>query len=193
MPFTAKYVIKHYLEIGRKTNDVYGGVADGEKVVFTKMPELHSINKIYLDMTENPCTSVFVKDATIIPAGTTIYSMPVKDKNDEYNSLAEKYDIHFIFDDHIPTIDFYSVPYVDIMATDSLGGFLGTLGEVSDLDSKAQICYIDHNKKFFIIASDFKDLLNNLSNWKEKAIPCEEIILYNSKEEAMGNHKFINI
>ena len=38
MPFTAKYVIEHYLNVGHKTNDVYGGVADGETVVFTKMP-----------------------------------------------------------------------------------------------------------------------------------------------------------
>lgn len=39
MPYTAKYVIEHYLNIGQKTNEVYGGVADGEKVVFIKMPE----------------------------------------------------------------------------------------------------------------------------------------------------------
>ena len=39
MPFTAKYVLKHYINVGHKTNDVYGGVADGETVVFTKMPE----------------------------------------------------------------------------------------------------------------------------------------------------------
>lgn len=39
MPFTAKYVIEHYLNVGHKTNDVYGGVADGESVVFTKMPD----------------------------------------------------------------------------------------------------------------------------------------------------------
>lgn len=38
MPFTAKYVIEHYLNVGHKTNDVYGGVADGETVVFTRMP-----------------------------------------------------------------------------------------------------------------------------------------------------------
>lgn len=38
MPFTAKYVIEHYLKVGYKTNEIYGGVADGEKVVFTKMP-----------------------------------------------------------------------------------------------------------------------------------------------------------
>lgn len=39
MPFTAKYVIEHYLKVGRKTNEVYGGIADGEKVIFTVMPE----------------------------------------------------------------------------------------------------------------------------------------------------------
>ena len=39
MPFTAKYVIEHYLAVGRKTDEIYGGVADGETVVFTKMPE----------------------------------------------------------------------------------------------------------------------------------------------------------
>lgn len=38
MPFTAKFVIEHYLSVGHKTNDVYGGVANGETVVFTKMP-----------------------------------------------------------------------------------------------------------------------------------------------------------
>lgn len=39
MPFTAKYVIEHYLNVGHKTDEIYGGVADGETVIFTKMPE----------------------------------------------------------------------------------------------------------------------------------------------------------
>ncbi len=39
MPFTSKYVIEHYLNVGCKTNMIYGGIADGEKVVFTEMPE----------------------------------------------------------------------------------------------------------------------------------------------------------
>lgn len=39
MPYTAKHVIEHYLEIGHKTDEMYGGVADGETVVFVKMPE----------------------------------------------------------------------------------------------------------------------------------------------------------
>lgn len=39
MPFTSKYVIKHYLDVGCKTDMIYGGIGDGEKVVFTEMPE----------------------------------------------------------------------------------------------------------------------------------------------------------
>lgn len=148
---------------------------------------------MYLDMTDNSCTSVFIKDTKIIPAGTTIYSMSVKDKNDEYDLLADKYDIHFIFDDNIPIIDFYSIPRIDIMATDSSGGFIGTLGELSNLDSNAKICYIDSIKNCYVIALNFRDLLNNLCDWKEKAIPCEKIILFTSKEEAMKNHKFVDL
>lgn len=37
MPFSAGFVLKHYLETGRHTAALYGGVADGEKVVFVEM------------------------------------------------------------------------------------------------------------------------------------------------------------
>ncbi len=39
MPYSAKYVIEHYLNAGRRTNGTYAGVADGESVVFTKLYE----------------------------------------------------------------------------------------------------------------------------------------------------------
>ena len=38
MPYTAKYVIEHYLEEGKDTAEMYVGVADGEKVEFIKFP-----------------------------------------------------------------------------------------------------------------------------------------------------------
>ena len=37
--FTAKFVIEHYLRIGRNTEELYVGVADGKQVNFTKLPE----------------------------------------------------------------------------------------------------------------------------------------------------------
>lgn len=39
MPYTAKFVTEHFLEIGRRTNAVYVGVADGNQVVFTELPQ----------------------------------------------------------------------------------------------------------------------------------------------------------
>ena len=39
MPYTAKYVMEHYLTIGRGTSVTYVGVADGCKVQFVTMPE----------------------------------------------------------------------------------------------------------------------------------------------------------
>ncbi len=39
MPYTAKFVIEHYLKMGRKTNDMYVGVTDGKRVNFTKLSE----------------------------------------------------------------------------------------------------------------------------------------------------------
>ena len=39
MPFTAKFVIEHYIEKGQYDTELYGGVADGRKVVFTPMLE----------------------------------------------------------------------------------------------------------------------------------------------------------
>ena len=37
MPYTARHVILHYLKTGHHTEELYVGVPDGEKVVFTPM------------------------------------------------------------------------------------------------------------------------------------------------------------
>lgn len=37
MPFTAKFVLEHWLAAGCQTEALYGGVADGERVIFVEM------------------------------------------------------------------------------------------------------------------------------------------------------------
>ena len=39
MPYSARYMIDHYLATGRFTDELYVGVADGEAVRFTELPE----------------------------------------------------------------------------------------------------------------------------------------------------------
>ena len=36
MPFSAQFMMEHYLKTGRYNDKIYGGIADGEKVVFTE-------------------------------------------------------------------------------------------------------------------------------------------------------------
>uniref|UniRef100_UPI0040574846 NUDIX domain-containing protein n=1 Tax=Acetatifactor sp. TaxID=1872090 RepID=UPI0040574846 len=38
MPFSAKFAMEHWLEIGRYNTKIYGGIADGTTVVFTELP-----------------------------------------------------------------------------------------------------------------------------------------------------------
>ena len=152
------------------------------------------MNKVYLDVTglENGLC-IFVEDKEIIPAGTTVYYLSLSEKNENYQQYADEYDIHFNFDDNIPKLSFYTVPQVDVFATDSEGGLIGTVGSITDLESNSPICYINKNKKCFLIANDFKNFLERTDNWKNHLEPYNEIIFYSSKLKAEKELEFINL
>lgn len=151
------------------------------------------MRKVYYDKTapENACISVYMKDAEVIAAGTTIYSMSIKEKNAEYQKFAEEYGIYFIFDDKLPKIDFYTVPHVDVFATDGNGGLFGTIGSITDLYADVPICYMDHKHTCFLAAENGNAFLAAAGSWREHLRPYEGIILYRSKEEAMQQLDFI--
>ena len=152
------------------------------------------MRNIYLDRTEfTGAISVSSKDTEIISAGTTIYSMSVGDRNEEYQRYANDYDIQFIFDDYIPHLEFYTVPQVDIMAKDSRGGFIGTIGQSCDLESNAPICYINKDLECFIISESGTDFLSNIESWQNNLKPYDKITFYPSKAEAEMELEFIDL
>ncbi|MGG7057194.1 hypothetical protein ACQPUZ_02750 [Clostridium tertium] len=152
------------------------------------------MNKVYLDVTElDKCVCVVIKDKEVIKAGITVYPMSSNEKNENYQQYADNYDIHFIFDDDIPKLSFYTVPQVDIFATDSEDGLIGSVGSMTDLESDSPICYISNNKKCFFIANSLKEFLEKTDNWKNNLKPYNEVVLYDSKLEAEKELRFINI
>lgn len=46
MPFTAKYVVKHYLEIGKNTDLLYGGIANEKGVNFTILEDFPEFKQV---------------------------------------------------------------------------------------------------------------------------------------------------
>ena len=81
----------------------------------------------YLDMTQvKGCFGVIPENGEVIVlTGVSVNSMPLSVKRKEgeaYDDFARKYGIYFIFDDCIPEIDFYTVPKIEVAATDNVGG-----------------------------------------------------------------------
>ena len=149
------------------------------------------MKKVYLDTTQsNMCMSVFVKDAEVVLAGTTINAMSIKHKNDEYKRFAEEYDIHFIFEDDVPKVDFYTIPMVDIFAVDSFGGYIGSIGQRADLQQDIPICYVDCEKKCYLIAENGAEFLSGVQHWKDQMIPYNEIEFFDSYEMAQEKISF---
>ncbi|WP_096273482.1 hypothetical protein [Paucisalibacillus globulus] len=152
------------------------------------------MRKVYQDRTALPGAMIVnLEDTEIISAGTTIYSMGVHDRNEEYQRYANYYDIQFIFDDNIPRIAFFTVPHVDIMAQDSKGGFIGTVDHQCDLESNAPICYINKELESFKISENGKDFLSNVESWQENMKPYDKITVYRSKADAETELEFIDL
>ena len=150
---------------------------------------------VYMDATiKNAPILIFsVKETQVLNAGATIYSMPVNEKNDEYRRYACEYDVRFIFDDDIPVVDFYTVPQVDIFAVDSSGGYLGTVGDMTDLRSDLPICYINNEHECFLVANTGKEFLDHVQNWKERLVSFEEVKFFVSREAAKQEYEFFDI
>ena len=152
------------------------------------------MNKVYLDITKREnCPAIYIEDTEVIKAGSTVYPMSSNEKNEIYQQYADNYDIHFIFDDDIIKLSFYTVPQVYVFATDSEGGLIGTVGSFTDLQSNLPICYINKNKECFLISNSGKEFLETTKNWKNNLEPYNEVIFYESKLEAEKELSFINI
>lgn len=176
--------------------EVYQHFASGRTKMINRIEKTKNPQIIrYLDMTDpkNSCTGIFAEGMKVIPAGTTIYVMPVSDKNAEYDQLAQKYDIHFIFEDHVPEIPFYAVPRIDIFATVSDGGYLATYGGTTDLKSNARIVYISKDQVVRNAAAHLRKLLSTKKSWKGSMQKTKMVKLYSSREKAMQELPFLKL
>ena len=151
----------------------------------------------YLDMTQTAgCVAIIPENGeTVVLTGVSVYSMPLSVKRKEseiYDDFAQKYGIHFIFDDCIPEIDFYAIPKIEIAATDNDGGFIASVGESFSLRDTMPLIYISVDRKVFLITKDSREFLSIASEWKKGLVPYDDIRLYGSKDEARKDYPIID-
>lgn len=150
----------------------------------------------YMDMTKaKGCFGVIPENGeTIIFTGVSVNSMPLSVKRKEgelYADFAEKYGIHFIFDDDIPDIDFYSIPRLDIAATDGAGGYIASVGEPFSLSDAIPLVYISPDRRCYLITNDATEFLSIVSDWKSRLSAFDGVTLYASEEQAKAEYEII--
>lgn len=142
------------------------------------------MDKIYVDMTRysNQAVGIWAKDHETVPCGTSIWYMDSeKVKKEEYDKFKE-YDINFIFDDYVPEAPFYTVPYTELIAKDSKGGWFGILNE--------KVCYFSSKLECFDIAESLDKFIENAKNWRSSLVFCSDVKIYESKAAAEKEIKF---
>ena len=151
----------------------------------------------YLDMTQTAgCVAIIPENGeTVVLTGVSVYSMPLSVKRKEseaYDDFSRKYGVHFIFDDCIPEIDFYTVPKIEVAATDNNGGFIASVGEPFSMRDPVPLVYISADRKAYLITEDSSKFLSIASEWREKLTPYDRIALYASKEDARKDYPIID-
>ena len=133
---------------------------------------------VYYDMCEsNGYALIFPREIEVVPAGTTLYAMSRRNMNAEYQRYADIYDLKFIFDDDIPQISFFTVPYVDVFARDSTGGLFGTIGETTGISA----------------VKDFLQMLESGRDWRTTMISNHDISFFQSRADAEQSFEFVDI
>lgn len=152
----------------------------------------------YLDMTNaRECMSVLPDPGQkLVLTGVSIYSMPLSVKKKDgalYADFAKKYGIHFIFDDEKPVIDFYSVPRIEIGATDGAGGFIASVNEPFSLREATPLVYISPERNCFLITQDSSRFLSIADRWRSCLSPWAGIRLFASKAQAKEAFNIVDL
>ena len=152
---------------------------------------------LYMDFSGTGGAVGYISDGEpVIPVGVSINAMPMSIKKKEwelYQQFAKDNDVYFLFEDNIPTVDFYAVPRVDVAATDSDGGLIASVGEPFDLCDSVPLVYISPSLECYLITQDSAQFLSIAPQWKKHLVPYYGVTLYPSKEAAMEDFPIINV
>lgn len=82
---------------------------------------------------------------------------------------------------------------IEIFATDSMGGYIGSLGQVTDLQGDIPVCYISADKKCYLAAANGREWLKNIGWWRQELTLFKEIEFFESFEAALEKKEFLDI
>lgn len=141
---------------------------------------------------------VFSKEDEFITCGKI--TTPIVDENDSnfINTIKEKYGINFFLDEQECSTEIYTIPYINIFASDK-NGIYAVINDFPDIESKKSICYIDkHTLKTYNLKYTLSNFITAISNGTLKKqlytpLTDEHITVFQNKLEAQKHIKISKI
>lgn len=154
----------------------------------------------YIDTSEiffDDCSAYFInsKNDEFITCGKITTPIVAEDDSNFINTTKEKYGINFFLDEQDCSTEIYTIPYINIFASDESGVY-AVINDFPDIESKKSICYIDkHTLKAYNLKYTLSNFITAISNGTLKKqlytpLTDEHITVFQNKLEAQ---KYIKI
>lgn len=141
---------------------------------------------LYIDVTNKAgWFGIISPDQEFVFAGSQFVFLDKDDDMAIVETFARDYDCHFFLDGDQPTLPFYSVPAVEIVALDSQAGYICLTAD--------KVLYVNSDHVAFEIAESWDDFLNNPHDWQKRLVPYDGMRLYPSKEAAEKDIQFFDL
>lgn len=157
----------------------------------------------YIDTSEmffDDCSAYFInsKNDEFITCGKI--AIPIVDKDDSnfINTAKEKYGINFFLDEQECSTEIYTVPYINIFASDESGIYAVT-DDFPDTKSNKHICYINiESLTAYDLQYTLTEFINSINNGKFKKrlnnqITNKDLTVYRNISEAKKHIKLSKI
>lgn len=148
------------------------------------------LEQTYYHMSSNgPHYVFFASNKTPVFTGVTLHSMYfspryLNSEQETIDTLARDHHI-FLHLDPQTVFDFYTVPHVEVFASDGEGGYLVSQGNGFSFDSEDPIYYISKEKRCYLVAKSGTNLLGKKTLWKHSLIPADKTIeIFATQEDA---------
>lgn len=154
------------------------------------------INEIFFN--KHSVRFVFSKEDEFITCGKI--TTPIVDGNDSnfINTAKEKYGIKFFLDEQDCSTEIYTVPYINIFASDE-NGVYAVINDFPDTESNKHICYINTELQtaydLQYTLTEFVNSINN-GNFKKQLnnqIESEDLTVYRNISDAKKHIKLSKI
>lgn len=125
---------------------------------------------IYIDRNsenDGPIGIIFTRKTTVINTGLSVLGERNSGLVSEVSRLCG---MTFFLDGQVPEIPLYAVPYLEVFASDGVGGWFAATSEGGD----GPLYHIDRDRSVYLVSDHYREFFNGIlsdPDWRQRCLP----------------------